>query len=77
MAPPFLTSVLDGGEWLASRPSRFTPGTHLIREWVGPRAGLDVMEKIILPLPGIKPRLLGRPARSLLTMIPELYRLTC
>jgi hypothetical protein len=23
--PTFLTSELDGGEWLASRPSRFTP----------------------------------------------------
>jgi hypothetical protein len=23
---PFLTSALDGGEWLASRPGRFTPG---------------------------------------------------
>jgi len=22
----FITSVLDGGEWLASRPGRFTPG---------------------------------------------------
>jgi hypothetical protein len=32
IAPPSLTSVLDGGEWLASRPDRFTraeraPGT--------------------------------------------------
>ena len=22
----FLTSILDGGEWLTSNPSRFTPG---------------------------------------------------
>jgi hypothetical protein len=33
LAPPFLTSALDGCEWLASRPSRFTaeeraPGSH-------------------------------------------------
>jgi hypothetical protein len=39
----FLTSAL-GGEWLASRPCRFTPGkrapgTHWIGDWVGPRAG--------------------------------------
>jgi hypothetical protein len=35
IAPPFLTSALDGGEWLASSPCRFTPGTH----WIGdPRA---------------------------------------
>jgi hypothetical protein len=35
-----LTSALDGGEWSASRPGRFTPrerapGTHWIRDWVG------------------------------------------
>jgi hypothetical protein len=26
MAPPFLTSALDGGEWSASHPGRFTRG---------------------------------------------------
>jgi hypothetical protein len=26
IAPPFLTSALDGGEWSASRADRFTPG---------------------------------------------------
>jgi hypothetical protein len=41
-----LTSALDGGEWLASRPGRFnstegSPSTHCIGGWVGPRAGLD------------------------------------
>jgi hypothetical protein len=46
----FLTSALDGGEWSASRPGRFTPGerasgTHWIGVWVGSRAGLDNMEK--------------------------------
>jgi hypothetical protein len=41
----FLTSTLVGGEWSASRPRRFTPGTHWIGGWVGPRAGLDDMEK--------------------------------
>jgi hypothetical protein len=25
LALPFLTSALDGGEWLASRPCRYTP----------------------------------------------------
>jgi hypothetical protein len=25
MAPPFLTSAVDRGEWLDSRPCRFTP----------------------------------------------------
>jgi hypothetical protein len=46
----FLTSALDGIEWSASRTGRFTPGerapgTHWIGAWVGPRAGLDNMEK--------------------------------
>jgi hypothetical protein len=36
IAPPFLTSALDGGEWLGSRPDRFTPGTH----WMGWLCGL-------------------------------------
>jgi hypothetical protein len=40
IAPPFLTSALDGGEWSASRPYRFTPGerapgTHWIGGWLG------------------------------------------
>jgi hypothetical protein len=38
-----LTSALDGGEWSASRPGRFTlreraPVIHWIGGWVGPRA---------------------------------------
>jgi hypothetical protein len=41
-----LTSALDGGEWSASRPGRFTPrerapSTHWIGGWVGPRAVLE------------------------------------
>jgi hypothetical protein len=57
---PFLTSALDGGEWSASRPGCFTlreraPGTNWIGECVGPKAGLDAMEKIrTLSLPGIE-----------------------
>jgi hypothetical protein len=39
-----LTSALARGEWSASRPSRFTPGTHWIG-WMDPRAGLDDVEK--------------------------------
>jgi hypothetical protein len=46
----FLTSVLVGGEWSASRPDRFTPGerspgTHWIGVWVDHSASLDDMEK--------------------------------
>ncbi|KDR23422.1 Furin-like protease 2 [Zootermopsis nevadensis] len=47
----FLTSALDGGEWLASRPGRALPSgkdpsTHWIGGWVGPRAGLDVEDTL-------------------------------
>jgi hypothetical protein len=59
--------------WVVSvtpRP-RFTPGertadTHWTGGWVGPRAGLntEVRGTILLPLPGIEPRLFGRPLRS-------------
>jgi hypothetical protein len=72
----FLTSVLAGGEWSASRPGRFTPGertpdTHWIGGWVDPRAGLDDVEKrTFLTLPGLELRLLGRPVPS-----QPLYRL--
>jgi hypothetical protein len=45
IAPPFLTSALDGGEWSASRSGRFITrerppplsGTH----WIGGRVGPD------------------------------------
>lgn len=42
----FSTTVVDGGEWQASRPGLRTPeervsGAHLIEGWVGHRAGLD------------------------------------
>jgi hypothetical protein len=43
-------SALDGGEWLASCPVRFTPGkspqgTHWIGSRVGPTIGLYSVEK--------------------------------
>jgi hypothetical protein len=49
IAPNFLTSALDGGEWLASRRCRCTlgeraPGTHWIEDWVSPRVGLEAVE---------------------------------
>jgi hypothetical protein len=62
IAPPFLSSALDWGEWSASCPGRFTPGkiapgTHWIGGWVGPITGLDsVDKKEILPLPEIANR---------------------
>jgi hypothetical protein len=72
----FLTSALVGGEWPSSRPGRCTPGekdpgSDWIGGWVGPRAGLDDVEKRkFLTLPGLELRPLGRPARS-----QSLYRL--
>jgi hypothetical protein len=65
--------ILDLGtscRWSASRLGQFTPGerasgTHWIGSWVGPRTGLEDMEKEkFLPPPGLKLRPLGRPASS-------------
>jgi hypothetical protein len=52
----FLISALDGGEWSASHPGRYTnrersPDTHWIGGWVGPRAGLDAVTKRNIPSP--------------------------
>jgi hypothetical protein len=66
----FLTSAQFGGEWTTSSPCLFTfrekaPGTHLIRGWVGPRAGLDCMEdREFLLLTGLELLPLGPPARK-------------
>jgi hypothetical protein len=48
-----LASVLDGGEWSASRPGHFTvreraPGTHWIEGLVDPRAVLDAVVKRLI-----------------------------
>jgi hypothetical protein len=58
---PFLTSALDGGEWLVSLPGRVTPrkraaGTHWIGGWVGARAGLDAVVKIPSPYRNSNPQ---------------------
>jgi hypothetical protein len=72
----FFTSAPDGGEWSASRPSRFTPGerapgTHWIEGWLDPRTGLEEVEKKkFLTLPGLELRPLGRLSRN-----QSLYRL--
>jgi hypothetical protein len=75
----FFISALVGGEWSASRHSRFTSGekkshpTHWIGSWVVPRGALDVMEKKnLLSPPEIKSRFLNHPARN----SPQ-YRLSC
>jgi hypothetical protein len=74
IAPPFLNSALDGGEWSVSRSSRFTPGervpsSHSIGGWVGLRSGPDAVayRKMSCPYRGSNP---GSPVRS-----PSLNRL--
>jgi hypothetical protein len=52
----FLTSSLDGGEWLVSSLSRFnrkkiSPDTHWIGGWVGHRVGIDAVAKRRSPFP--------------------------
>jgi hypothetical protein len=69
----FLTSALAEGELSASHPCRFNTGERAlgIGGWVGPRTGLDAVEKRkFLTLPGLELRPLCRPARS-----QSLYRL--
>jgi hypothetical protein len=45
VAPPVLTSALDGSELSASLPDRFTPSIHRFGVWMGPKVGLDAVEK--------------------------------
>jgi len=59
----FLNFALDGGEWSASRPGRFTPeekapGTRWTAGWVNPqnRSGRGGEEKNSQRLPEIEPR---------------------
>jgi hypothetical protein len=66
----FLTLALVGSEWSVSRPCNFTqgeraPGTHWIRGWVGPRAGVNDTEKRnFFTLTGLELQPLHCPARS-------------
>jgi hypothetical protein len=61
MAPPFLTSALDGAEWSVSHTGCFTQGKtrrYLLDEKLGGsqgRSGSNGKYKN-LPLPGIEPR---------------------
>jgi hypothetical protein len=71
IAPPFVTSALEGGEWSAWKNFLFTSQEtaqcmNYVRQ-AGPRAGLDAADerKTSLLLPGIKLPLLCRPALSL------------
>jgi hypothetical protein len=54
----FLTSAVVGGQLHAPAalpPEEEPPGIHWVGDWVGPRTGLDDVEKRkILPLPGTR-----------------------
>jgi hypothetical protein len=50
----FLTSALAGGEWPASLPDRFTPGTSWIRSWMDPTAGPEDVQRIFVILLGVE-----------------------
>jgi hypothetical protein len=65
-----LTSALDGGEWSASRPGRFThreraPSTH----WVGHRVILDAVVKRKIP----SPRRESNPGTSIVQPVTQRY----
>jgi hypothetical protein len=66
----FLSSALEEGVWLALRPGDTAPGTHCTGGWVGPRVGLDKVEKRIkyfqCPYRESNP---GRPSRSLFIIL--------
>jgi hypothetical protein len=74
IAPLFLISALDGGEWSASRPCHFTPeetvrGIHWeMRVSVPQSQSGRFGERNFFPLQGIEPQFLDRPAHS-----PSLY----
>jgi hypothetical protein len=61
----FFALALAGEEWSASRPGRFTPGTHWIGGWVGPRACLDeVKKRKVMILPATVSRILIQAAQQ-------------
>jgi hypothetical protein len=75
----FLISAVDGGEWSASRPARFTPrerspGTHWIGGWMGRRAVLDAVVKRKIPSPsrdsGYRPLCGFPPLRTNAMIVP-------
>jgi hypothetical protein len=79
----FLTSALDGGEWSTSRPGCFTageidPSSHWIGGWVGPKVGLDRLQKRHESLHcSCWESNVGHPACSLVTILTELLHRIC
>jgi hypothetical protein len=77
----FLKSALHGDKWSTSCSGGFTPGervpgTHWIGGWVGPRIGRNAVAKRKNPFTVYcRESKSGRPARSLVTILTERYRL--
>jgi hypothetical protein len=73
-----LTSAIGGGEWGASRPGRLTPRERapylLDRKLGGTRADLNAVVKRNNPCP-CRESNPGRPSRSSVTILTELFRL--
>jgi hypothetical protein len=69
----FLTFALDVGKWSFSYLSHFTSSIHWIGGWVGPRTGLDPVEKrkICFPCHGSKP-----DSSTFQPVSPSLYQLS-
>jgi hypothetical protein len=76
IAPPFLTSVLDGGEWLALPPGK-NPSVSIVwaARWAQESVWTLGRKEKLLSLPTIKHRFVGRPARSLVAIPTELSEL--
>jgi hypothetical protein len=79
MAPRILTSTLDGGEWSASRPGRFTPreiapNYPLDRRPGGPqsRSGRGSEDKNSQPLPGLEPPIIWPVAQRCINEVTRL-----
>jgi hypothetical protein len=75
----FLTLVLDGGEWSASRHGSFpqserASGTHWNGRGIGPSAGMEAVAKRNIRCPWWESHP-GHPASSLVTIMTELRRL--
>jgi hypothetical protein len=73
----FLTSALDGSSQFitlgAFSPMERNSCTHWTGCWVGhSRPGHCEEQKLLLLLPGIKPRFLERPSHSVVTISTEL-----
>jgi hypothetical protein len=74
VTPSIFKPGTDGGEWSASRSSRFNPSTHCIISWI-PSTKLVWKERNLLPLLGIQPQFVCHPAYSLVTILTVLSQL--